>query len=92
MIGCDGSTILVSNAPVPCRWNWAPTSAMYFGELRKQYDAQWSGTNPPPLVDVVEQGLFLLGGDLGRCWRRSRGRRTCASVSRVQVAELSRCR
>ena len=31
-----GSTTFVSNVPVPCLRNWAPTSAMYFGELRKQ--------------------------------------------------------
>ncbi len=39
-------------------------------------------------VDVVEQGLFLLGADRRRCWRRSSRASYCASVSRVQVAEL----
>ena len=48
MIGWSGSTTVVSNSPVPCLWNWAPTRATYSGEFRKQNEAQCSGTNPPP--------------------------------------------
>ena len=48
MIGWSGSTTVVSNSPVPCFWNWAPTSAMYSGEFRKQNEAQCRGTKPPP--------------------------------------------
>jgi hypothetical protein len=45
-----GSATFVSNSPVPCFWNCAPTSATYSGEFRKQNEAQCSGTKPPPLA------------------------------------------
>ena len=48
MIGWSASATFVRKVPVPWRWNWAPTRAMYFGELRKQYEAQWSGMKPLP--------------------------------------------
>ena len=48
MIGLAGSTTLTSNSPVPWLLNWAPQRATYFGELRKQYVAQWIGAKPPP--------------------------------------------
>ena len=48
MIGWSASTTLVSNSPVPWRRNCAPTRSTYAGELRKQYEAQWIGTKPPP--------------------------------------------
>ena len=70
MIGCDGSTILVSNSPVPCRWNWAPTSAMYLGELQEAVRRTVERDEAAAALDVVEQGLLLVGPDLGRCWRR----------------------
>ena len=43
-----GIATVVSNWPVPCFWNWAPTRATYSGEFRKQNEAQCRGTNPPP--------------------------------------------
>ena len=64
MIGCSASTTVVSNSPVPWLLNWAPTSATYFGELRKQNEAQWIGAKPPAPFDVIEERLLLLGGDL----------------------------
>ncbi len=48
MIGWSGSAMIVRKVPVPCFWNWAPTSSTYFGELRKQYEAQCSGMKPLP--------------------------------------------
>ena len=40
---------MVRNVPVLWLLNWAPTRSMYFGELRKQYEAQWIGMKPLPL-------------------------------------------
>jgi hypothetical protein len=36
------------NGPIEWWSNCPPTSATYFSELRKQYDAQWSATRPWP--------------------------------------------
>jgi hypothetical protein len=36
------------NVPVPWLLNRAPVSAVIFGELRKQNDAQWIGAKPCP--------------------------------------------
>ena len=72
---------------MPCRWNWAPTSSMYFGEFRKQYDAQWSGMKPLPPGDVVEQRLLLLGRDPRGVGVDDQAVVLCRA-SRVQVVDL----
>ena len=48
VMGCSPSARIVRNVPVPCRWNWAPTNSMYFGEFRKQYKAECNGMSPLP--------------------------------------------
>ena len=61
MIGWAGSTTLTSNSPVPWLLNWAPTRAMYLGELRKQYEAQWIGANPPPFSTYSSRAFSCSG-------------------------------
>ena len=48
MIGWSASATVVRKVPVPWLRNCAPTRSMYFGELRKQYEAQCSGMKPLP--------------------------------------------
>jgi hypothetical protein len=63
MIGWSGATFVTLKVPVPWVRNCAPTSAMYFGEFRKQYDAQCSGMKPLP-PSTKSSSAFSCSGEM----------------------------
>ena len=91
MIGWSGSTTFVSNSPVPCLWNWAPTRAMYFGRVQEAERGAVQRDEAAAVRDVVEQRLLLVLADLRRVGVDRPARRTCRA-SRRSGPRSSRCR